>query len=187
MKNTILILCVVLAVFASADKTTLNKAELKELKEEGYVIKRDKKTKKGFISFDINRTIDDVFKDIKNLKSYPKKIEDVSRVEVYDERDNIVKARIFIDTFFVSFKNSVLHYIDDNKRHISWELDGDFNDTNYFAKMDGYWSLKKLDENNTRVFYANDLEFKGWVPSFLEGYLFDKGLKQSTFWLKPQD
>jgi hypothetical protein len=48
--------------------------------------------------------------------------------------------------------------------------------------MDGYWILKRVN-NKTRIFYSNDLEFKSWIPSFLENYLFEKGLIESTSWL----
>ncbi len=186
MKIVILFFSLSLMIFANNEKVNLNEKELKELKTNGFVIKRDRETKKGFISFDINKTLQAVYKEIKELSSYPAKIKDVDKVEIYHNKNNIIKAKIYIDNFFVSFSNSVIHYIDDTNHHISWTLDKKFDTNNYFAKMNGYWRLKQIDENTTRVFYANDLEFKNWVPGFLENYLFDKGLKESTFWLKQQ-
>jgi len=62
-----------------------------------------------------------------------------------------------------------------------WRLDN--SKENYFKKMEGSWQLQKI-EDGTRVYYTNHLEFKGWVPSFIESYLFEKGLFQSTQWLK---
>lgn len=177
-----LLLTIIFSLSLFAVETSLSKDELKSLKKDGYIIKKDKIKKTGFISFDINRDIDAVYSDIINLSKYPLKIEDVSKVDIYSQSGRIVKATIYIDTFLIDFHNSIVHFIDKNNYTVKWHLDNKYED-NYFSKMDGYWFLKRVD-NKTRIFYANDLGFKGWVPSFLEDYLFEKGLKESTFWLK---
>jgi ribosome-associated toxin RatA of RatAB toxin-antitoxin module len=168
-----------------ANEIFLSDEQLIELKENGYVIKRDKINKTGFISFDVNRSIDDVFYDIVNLENYPNLINDVAEINIYEKNNDIVKAKIFIESFFINFHNSVIHTIIKDKYTVTWTLDKTQDDDNYFSKMDGYWVLKRVD-NKTRIFYSNDLEFKSWVPSFLENYLFEKGLIESTSWLYPK-
>ena len=180
MKYIILLVLLFSNIFAN--EIFLDTKQLSELKENGYVIKRDKINKTGFISFDVNRSIDKVFYDILNLKNYPKLINDVAKVNIYEKDKNIVKAKIFIESFFINFHNSVIHTIIKNKYTVKWTLDKTQDDDNYFSKMDGYWVLKRVD-NKTRIFYSNDLEFKSWVPGFLENYLFEKGLMESTSWL----
>jgi len=180
MKYIILLALLCLNIFA--DEIFLSTEQLIELKENGYVIKRDKINKTGFISFDVNRDIDKVFYDIINLKNYPKLINDVAKVDIYEKDKNIVKAKIFIESFFINFHNSVIHTIIKNKYTVKWTLDKTQDNDNYFSKMDGYWVLKRIN-NKTRIFYSNDLEFKSWVPGFLENYLFEKGLMESTSWL----
>jgi hypothetical protein len=165
-----------------ASDISLTKQEIQTLNKNGYIIKRDRVNKTGFIAFDVNRSIDDVFNDIINLVQYPIRIKDVSRVDIYDKYNNIVKAKIFIESFFIDFHNSVIHTILRDKYTVRWTLDKKDDKENYFAKMDGYWILKTVN-NKTRIFYSNDLEFKSWVPGFLENYLFEKGLKESTSWL----
>jgi len=177
-----IILLVLLFSNIIANEIFLDTKQLSELKENGYVIKRDKINKTGFISFDVDRSIDKVFYDILNLKNYPKLINDVAKVNIYEKDKNIVKAKIFIESFFINFHNSVIHTIIKNKYTVKWTLDKTQDNDNYFSKMDGYWVLKRVD-NKTRIFYSNDLEFKSWVPGFLENYLFEKGLIESTSWL----
>jgi len=180
MKYIILLLVLFSNIFSN--EIFLDTNQLSELKENGYVIKRDKINKTSFISFDVNRSIDKVFDDIINLKNYPKLINDVAQVDIYEKDNNIVKAKIFIESFFINFHNSVIHTIIKNKYTVKWTLDKTQDNDNYFSKMDGYWVLKRVN-NKTRIFYSNDLEFKSWVPGFLENYLFEKGLMESTSWL----
>ena len=180
MKYIILLVLLFSNIFSN--EIFLDTKQLSELKENGYVIKRDKINKTGFISFDVNRSIDKVFDDIINLKNYPKLINDVAQVDIYEKDNNIVKAKIFIESFFINFHNSVIHTIIKNKYTVKWTLDKTQDNDNYFSKMDGYWVLKRVN-NKTRIFYSNDLEFKSWVPGFLENYLFEKGLMESTSWL----
>jgi len=169
-----------------SNEISLNNEELIELQENGYVIKRDKINKTGFISFDVNRSIDDVFSDIINFSEYPVLINDVAKVNIYEQNNNTIKAKIFIESFFINFHNSIIHTINKNKYTVKWTLDKEKDSDNYFAKMDGYWVLKAIN-NKTRIFYSNDLEFKSWIPSFLENYLFEKGLIESTSWLYPKE
>jgi ribosome-associated toxin RatA of RatAB toxin-antitoxin module len=180
MKYIILLVLLFSNIFAN--EIFLSTKQLSELNENGFVIKRDKVNKTGFISFDVNRSIDDVFNDIVNLQNYPELIKDVAKVDIYETNNNIVKAKIFIESFFINFHNSVIHTIIKNKYTVKWTLDKTQDNDNYFSKMDGYWVLKRVN-NKTRIFYSNDLEFKSWVPSFLENYLFEKGLVESTSWL----
>jgi ribosome-associated toxin RatA of RatAB toxin-antitoxin module len=167
-----------------AKNITLNKDDLAELKNNSYVIKRDLENKTGFISFDVEKNITAIMNEIVNLEKYPNKIDDVSQVNIYSQTPYTIKAEIFIDNFFISFSNNVIHYIDYDSFFIKWNLDEDYNKQNYFKAMNGYWKLKKIDSNTTRIFYSNNLEFKSWIPSFIEDYLFEKGLFESTYWLK---
>jgi ribosome-associated toxin RatA of RatAB toxin-antitoxin module len=180
MKYIILLVLLFSNIFAN--EIFLSTKQLSELNENGFVIKRDKVNRTGFISFDVNRSIDDVFNDIVNLQNYPELIKDVAKVDIYETNNNIVKAKIFIESFFINFHNSVIHTIVKNKYTVKWTLDKTQDNDNYFSKMDGYWVLKRVN-NKTRIFYSNDLEFKSWVPGFLENYLFEKGLVESTSWL----
>lgn len=161
----------------------LTNEQLDQLNKDGYILQRDSKNNNGMIIFDVDKDIDKVMDSILDLNSYPENIDDVGKVEIYSNSLNEVKAKIFIDTFFIDFHNYVIHDIDREKYSVKWHLDNKYK--NYFAKMQGYWKLKKIG-NKTRVFYFNDLEFKSWVPSFLKSYLFKKGLFKSTQWLKSE-
>jgi ribosome-associated toxin RatA of RatAB toxin-antitoxin module len=163
---------------------SLNTQELDELKKNSYIIKRDIKTNTGFISFDVDKNINQVFKEITNLNSYSDKIDDVSKVNIYNQTETRLKATIYIDNFFIRFSNSVVHNIDKINFTVRWHLDEKYKDENYFEQMNGYWKLKQIDENTTRIFYSNNLVFKSWIPQFIKEYLFQKGLFSSTYWLK---
>ena len=164
----------------SAFSTTLNKEELQVLINQNYLVKTNRDTNEGMIIFDINKSIDTVMQQIVNLEAYPSQIEDVDNVIIYSKQKNIIKAKIFISTFFIDFHNSVIHTIDMDKHTMHWDLDD--KEDNYFYKMNGSWQLKRVN-NKTRVSYINHLEFKSWIPSFIEDYLFEKGLFKSTQWL----
>jgi ribosome-associated toxin RatA of RatAB toxin-antitoxin module len=184
MNKIIIVLIISCYVNLYANNFTLNQEELKILKQNGEIIKIDDVSQTGFIVFDVAKNIDKVFISIANLTSYSIKIDDVSKVLIYNEFANIIKAQIFIDSFFISFSNYVIHFVNKKNYKISWHLDDKYKNDNYFAKMNGYWKLKKINDNQTRVFYSNDLEFKSFMPSFLKDILANKGLDKSTSWLR---
>jgi len=122
----------------NAIEIELSSMELEELKNNSFIIKRDLENKTGFISFDVDKNINLVMDEIIDLKSYSTKINDVSKVDIYESFDHIVKAEIFIDNFFISFSNKVIHYISKNNYEVTWNLDSINSKNNYFSKMDGY-------------------------------------------------
>ena len=142
----------------------------------------DKESGTGTITFTVDKNIDKVMQEILNLQDYPQKIEDVEKVDIYFSSQNKYNATIYISSFFIDFQNSVTHEIDRYNHTVKWHLDE--TKENYFKEMNGFWKLEKIDDNITQVRYQNQLKFKGWIPSFLENYLLEKGLRKSTRWLK---
>jgi len=180
--KTFIVLIFVFCITLFSESFELSQKNLEILEVKGYLMFRDIEHKSGTIVFDVNKPIDSLMYKIIDLDTYPQKIEDVEKVEIYSYSEDVVKAQIFIDTFFIGFNNYVIHDIDENNYMVKWKLD----DTkeNYFANMQGYWKLIELDEMNTRVFYHNQLTFKNWIPEFIEAYLFEEALLTSTQWIK---
>jgi ribosome-associated toxin RatA of RatAB toxin-antitoxin module len=145
------------------------------------IITLNKETGTGSISFQVEKNKEILMREILKLKAYPQKIDNVAKVEIYYSSPTQVNAVIYIDTFFIDFHNYVVHFIDRDKFRVTWHLDD--TQENYFKAMDGSWVLEG-DGNITQVTYTNHLEFKGWIPSFMENYLLEKGLKKSTEWLR---
>jgi len=169
------------------DMIALNKDEIATLEKNGEVLSVDKISKKGFIVFYIDENIDVIFNQLINFSSYPKYIDDIDKVVVYYQDKNTIKAHIFVDTFFISFSNWVVHNINKKKHIIKWHLDNTYKDINYFKKMNGFWSLKKINNNKTMVFYSNDLEFKSYIPDFIKNILAKQGLYKATLWIRNID
>jgi ribosome-associated toxin RatA of RatAB toxin-antitoxin module len=178
MKFIIFLLLTLVTLFAESFELT-NK-QLHEIDSSGYTMIRDLADKSGTIVFDVDEDEESVMQKILNFDEYPKNIADVAKIKIYFYQENLIKAHIFIETFFINFDNYVIHDIDLKQHKISWYLDS--TKENYFAKMQGYWKLKKVGKK-TRIFYHNKLAFKSWIPSFIESYLFEKGLFKSTQWI----
>lgn len=145
------------------------------------IITLDEASGTGKIVFNVDKNIEKVMQEILDLESYPKKIEDVEKVEIYFTSTTQVNAKVYISSFFIDFHNSVVHEIDRKNHIVKWHLDKD--EENYFKKMQGFWALKDIN-NTTQVTYQNQLKFKGWIPSFFKTYLLEKGLNKSTMWIR---
>lgn len=178
MKYILAMILLISALYAQ--NFILSSEQLKVLKTQKYIINTDRKNNSGMIVFDVKKNINNVMRNVLNLSAYPQNIEDVADIEIYFNSYDKVNARIYINTFLFSFDNHVIHDIDRINHTIKWHLDD--KKENYFKKMQGYWKFKKIGDY-TRVYYYNKLEFKHWIPSFLESYLFEKGLLKSTQWL----
>ena len=178
----------VFCAYLNANKIIdLNKDELAILEQKGEVLSVDEVTQKGFIVFYVNENIDSVFNKLIDFNSYPKYIDDIDKVVIYYQDKNTIKSHIFVDTFFISFSNWVVHNINKKKHIIKWHLDNTYKDINYFKKMNGFWSLKKINNNKTMVFYSNDLEFKSYIPDFIKNILAKQGLYKATLWIRNID
>jgi len=162
----------------------LNKDEIVTLKQKGEVLSVDEVSKKGFIVFYIDENIDVIFNRLIDFDSYPKHIDDIDKVVVYYQDKHTIKAHIFVDTFFISFSNYVVHNINKKKHIIKWHLDNDYKDMNYFKKMDGIWRLSKINQNKTMAYYSTDLEFKAYIPDFIKNILSKQGLYKATLWIR---
>lgn len=180
MKLIILFFSLLLPLLADI---SLSESELKLLDREGSFVKQNREDKSGMIVFDISRDIDEVMDDVINFREYSKKIDDIEKVEIYFESEEVISARIFVSTFLLDFNNHVIHEIDREKHTMSWHLDE--KKENYFKVMDGSWRFEKVN-NKTRVYYFNHIEFKQWAPKFLEEYLLEKGLYKATEWIREE-
>lgn len=180
MKVIILFFSLVMVLFADAK---LSDSELKVLHSQGYFVKQNREQKSGLIVFDLDKGIKTLMQEITDFTQYPEKIDDIGKIDIYANDSKVIKARIFIESFFIDFDNYVVHEIDEEKHTMKWHLDE--TKENYFAQMNGYWKFKKVG-NKTRIYYYNQLKFKQWVPKFIESYLLEKGLFKATNWVREE-
>jgi len=175
----------VFCAYLNANKIIdLNKDELAILEQKGEVLSVDEVTQKGFIVFYVNENIDSVFNKLIDFNSYPKHIDDVDKVVIYYQDAHTIKSHIFVATFFISFSNWVVHNINKKTHTITWHLDDDYSESNYFKTMDGIWRLSKINQNKTMVYYSTNLEFKAYIPDFIKDILSKHGLSKATLWLR---
>ena len=135
-----------------------------------------------FVVLQIEKNIDQVWSEVVALNTYPSKIDELDAVNVYEKKDEIVKATFTFSKFFLSFDNSFTHKIDAKNHKLTWELDisRNYEMLNFSY---GIWQFEKINENKTRAYYQNSVSYLSWIPNIIVEYALKTGSKNSTLWL----
>jgi ribosome-associated toxin RatA of RatAB toxin-antitoxin module len=110
--------------------------------------------KKIYKQEDINVDVQTIFDLINNVENYPSFLPWCTKTEVTKESENINIGKIFISKSFIKWDFSTKNLIDINKSITLSLIDGPFD------KLNGKWSFKPLDKNNTLVTLEIDYKFK---------------------------
>lgn len=114
--------------------------------------------------------IENVFKVLSDLESYPDFMTGVENVEIVESNGNNIKARYDLN-LVKKFAYTLDHVIEEPNK-ISWSLDsGDL-----LKKSDGSWELKDLGDGKTEVTYKIDVDFKVMVPGMISKKLVSSNL-----------
>ena len=110
--------------------------------------------KKIYKEEEINVDVETIFNLINDVESYPDFLPWCTKTEVTKESKNINTGKIFISKSFINLNFSTKNIIDVNKSITLSLQDGPFDELN------GQWSFRTIDSNNTHVTLEIDYKFK---------------------------
>ena len=110
--------------------------------------------KKIYKEEEINVDVETIFNLINEVENYPDFLPWCTKTEVTKESKNINIGKIFISKSFIKWNFSTKNIIDVNKSITLSLVDGPFDELN------GQWSFKTIDSNNTHVTLEIDYKFK---------------------------
>mgnify|MGYP002153711507 CR=1 FL=1 len=135
-----------------------------------------------FVVLQINKNINQVWSEVVAFGTYASKINELDEVDIYEKKDEIVKATFTFSKFFLSFNNSFIHTLDAKNHSLTWELDTS-RDYEMLNLSYGIWRFEKINEKKTRAYYQNSVSYLSWIPSMVVEYALETGSKNSTLWL----
>ena len=103
---------------------------------------------------EINVDVHTIFNLINNVEDYPSFLPWCTKTEVTKESENTIIGKIFISKSFIKWNFSTKNLIDINKSITLSLIDGPFD------QLNGQWSFKSIDKNNTHVTLEIDYKFK---------------------------
>ena len=112
------------------------------------------KMKKIYKQEEINVDVQTIFNLINNIENYPSFLPWCTKTEVTEESEKSKIGKIFISKSFIKWNFSTKNLIDINKSINLSLIDGPFDELN------GQWSFKSIDKNNTNVTLEIDYKFK---------------------------
>ena len=110
--------------------------------------------KKIYKQEEINVDVRTIFNLINNFENYPSFLPWCTKTEVTKESENISTGKIFISKSLIKWNFSTKNLININKSITLSLIDGPFDELN------GQWSFKSIDKNNTLVTLEIDYKFK---------------------------
>ncbi len=177
----------VLPKIVGAPKVTkLSDAERKTLAG-GEAVRKQVKEKgagRGIAIQDVAAPPGVVWGRILNWKRYPKMVDNVKKVEVYEKKDGHIKTRFVVGGFGFSVEYFIDHTYRPKKDYMTWTLDYD-----KLSELDdsvGYWVVKPhpTKKGHSRVFYSVRVKTSSFVPGFIEDMIAENGLVKATEWVK---
>ena len=135
-----------------------------------------------FVALQVDKNIEQVWDEIIAFHAYPKNIDELDEVTVYETNGSTVKVTLTFSKFFFTFDNSFIHKLDKPNYTLTWELDK----TLPYEMLNlsyGIWRLEKMSENKTRAYYYNSVSHLSWIPNMIVEYALETGSRNSTVWL----
>jgi len=139
---------------------------------------------RGVAVQDIAAPTDVVWGRILDFAAYPKMIDDVKEIEVYEEAKERTKVRFVIGRFGLSLEYFIDHVVKRDEGFMTWTLD--YSRKSELDDSVGYWyvAAHPTKKDVTRLFYSVDVRMKGFVPGFIQDLVREEGLVRATKWVK---
>lgn len=139
---------------------------------------------RGVAVQDIEAPTDVVWGRILDFPAYPKMIDDVKEIEVYEEGKERTKVRFVIGRFGLSLEYFIDHVVKRDEGFMTWTLD--YSKKSELDDSVGYWfvAAHPTKKDTTRLFYSVDVRMKGFVPGFIQDLVREEGLARATRWVK---
>tara|TARA_Y100000992_G_C21250075_1_gene485373 strand:+ start:1056 stop:1565 length:510 start_codon:yes stop_codon:yes gene_type:complete len=131
-----------------------NKSIFTNIIDNYFYSRNSLKVKKIYKQEEINVDVQTIFNLINNIENYPSFLPWCTKTEVTEESEKSKIGKIFISKSFIKWNFSTKNLIDINKSINLSLIDGPFDELN------GQWSFKSIDKNNTNVTLEIDYKFK---------------------------
>lgn len=135
---------------------------------------------------DIQATPERIWSRITNYAMYPKWVDGVVKCDVYKREGPYIWANFGLSVMGAGVEYYIKHTYRPDQGYLTWTLD-------YTRQSDlddsvGYWRITPISASPpvTRLEYAVDVRFKGWIPGFMQDFIAKKGLTQAVAWVKKQ-
>lgn len=157
-----------------------------------YILNSKRKSGSGWGIFYIYNTFEKIFKYkdkngfLLNYAYYPYWNSTIYHTNIYKyhKKGKITEIGVIIHLkkyYFLNFAYNILHRVSEKNQWITWKIDSS-KKSNYFIKSSGFWVVE--NKNITKMFYLTEIKIKKWLPTLLEKYLINNGLKRATSWIK---
>ena len=126
----------------------------------------------------------EVWAALLDFEAYPRMVDDVCASNVYEQNGCDVKVAVKVGYGAVGLTTCLHHTYDASAGQLTWTLDE--NRPSSFKSNEGFWVVRALDEgtNACVVYYSIAVELKGWVPSWVNDFVAEKGIPRAVGWLK---
>lgn len=121
-----------------------------------------------------------------DFEQYPRMVDDVCSVDVYQRCGNDIKVAVSIGYSIVRLTTGLHHVLSPEWQQLTWSLDADRPSS--FRSNDGFWLVRAdpHDERSSIVYYSIAVELHGWVPSWVNGFVAKQGLPRAVAWVKKE-
>jgi len=167
---------------------TLSAADLATLQAGKMLMKQVQRGNGGHaVAFqDIRATPATIWSRITNYGMYASWVNGVKSCSIYRREGSRIFAQFDLSVMGIGVTYFINHNYQPASNYLTWTLD-------YTRQSDlddsvGYWRLTPLsaDPPLTRLEYAVDVRFKGWIPGFVQDFIANKGLSDAVSWVKKQ-
>jgi hypothetical protein len=117
---------------------------------------------------------------------YPTWVDGVARCAVYKKEGSSIYTDFGLSVMGIGVDYFIKHTYRPSEGYLTWTLD--YTRLSDLDDSVGYWRLTPVtaDPPVTRLEYAVDIRFKGWVPGFVQSHISSKGLTTAVAWVKKQ-
>lgn len=153
-------------------------------------------TKRGIAIFRVNTDAKTIWSVIKDFKSYPQWIEDITATKIYQQDAGNISVKftagngLLGDTSWYAVHDYPEDDLKDNvekgRNWGTWKLD--YEHQSDLDDSVGFWRVLPVvgEPEKSDVIYSADLKLKGLFVSLFETSLIDSSLKDATQWVKIQ-
>jgi ribosome-associated toxin RatA of RatAB toxin-antitoxin module len=116
----------------------------------------------------INCNIDQIYLAFKDIKNYPNIVPYIKEIFLYSSDSYPIKAHILLEHFLIKLNYYCDIYFDD--KNYSIKIDGY---EGSFEEINGFWELKKISENETKISYDLKFKLKSRIQQKIASRIFD--------------
>lgn len=139
---------------------------------------------RGVAVMEVQATPTTIWSKILSFQNYPQWVDHVDSCSVYKKESGHIYVDFKLSVMGVGTQYYINHTLNQSAGYMTWRLD--YSRLSDFDDVVGFWRVTPVDADTTRIEYSVDIQFKGWVPGFIQEMISEKGLTSATSWVKEQ-